>query len=182
MNIMKKQQKKWLMFFLFFAGFMPVIQAQTSLVGLNVKEKSGQQSTYALNTLSKLTFSSGNMSINKKDGSSVSVLTANVSYLNFSYITAINNVFGNDNSGLEKMVLSPNPVKSHFQIRYESQDGENSLVEIINMQGKIVLRQNFNCQTGINYIDIPFESYQNGIYFCRLVNENQPQVAKFIKY
>ncbi len=182
MNIMKKQQKKWFIFFLFTAGFMPVIQAQTSLVGLNVNEKSGKQSTYALNSLKNLTFKTGNMAINKKDGSIVSVPTINVSYLNFSYVTAVKDVFGNNNSDLEKMMLSPNPVKNHFQIRYESQNSENTVIEIINMQGKVVLQQSFNILTGINYIDIPFESYQNGIYFCRLLNENQPQVAKFIKY
>ena len=180
---MNKQTEKWNIIFLLIVGLTIVTtQAQTSQLGLTVKEKSGQKSTYALNALSKLTFSTGSMAINKKDGSSVSVLTANVSYLSFSSITALNNIYGDSNTNPEKMFLSPNPVKDHFQIRYESFSAESTQLEVINMQGKVVLRQSFNSQAGINYINVPFESCQNGIYFCRLQNGNQLEVAKFIKY
>jgi len=79
------------------------------------------------------------------------------------------------------MYLYPNPVVSQLQIRFETMTEENVQVHIMDMQGRMIYLQDLTSQTGINYISIPCESMQNGIYLCRLQKGNKIEINKFIK-
>ena len=173
---MKQLKVKWIIVFLVAAG-LSGLGAQTAM---NMKDKSGTQTSFVLSDLNKLTFASGNLTVNKKDGSSADFALTNVLNLNFSEITtAIVDLKGDEQSN---MLLYPNPVVNNLQIRYESSTEENVSLQIIDIQGKIVYLQSQNSQTGTNYLNIPFETYPNGMYLCRLQHGNNIEIKKFIKH
>ncbi len=171
---MKTKKNGGIVVFLFAFG-VTGLYAQTSL---NVKEKSGIQTSFVLNDLNKLVFSSGNMTVIRKDLNSRVFSLMNVRYLNFTDITSLDEIAIPGNSN---MLLYPNPVVSQLQIRYETTTEENVQVQIMDMQGRMIYLQNLTSQTGINYISIPCETMQNGIYLCRLQKGIKIEINKFIK-
>jgi len=173
---MKQLKVKWIIVFLVAVG-LSGLGAQTAM---NVKIKSGTQTSFALGDINKLTFTSGNLTVTKKDGNSTYFALANVLNLNFSEITSsIAEIKGDKQSN---MLLYPNPVVNNLQIRYESTTEENASLQIIDIQGKIVYLQSQNSQTGTNYLNIPLETYPNGMYLCRLHHGNDIEIKKFIKH
>jgi len=171
----KKCRALIITFFLLVADSATIYaQLQTALV---VNEKSGTKSSFSLSNIYKLTFNSGNVIINKKDGNISGFALSNVQYLNFTNLTALNPVSNLESS----MLLYPNPVRETLQVRYESTLDENVQIRIFDIQGKTIILQNMKTQTGTNYINIPFESFQRGLYFCQLQNGIKSEIAKFIK-
>ena len=171
----KKCRALIITFFLLVADSATIYaQLQTALV---VNEKSGAKSSFPLTNLSKLTFNSGNVIINKKDGNINGFVMSNVRYFDFSGTTSLSQI----NSMTNNMVLYPNPVRDMLQVRYESTLDENVQIRIFDIQGKTIILQNMKTQTGTNYINIPFDSFQRGLYFCQLQNGLKSEIAKFIK-
>ena len=140
-------------------------------------KKSGAKSSFPLTNLSKLTFNSGNVIINKKDGNINGFVMSNVRYFDFSGTTSLSQI----NSMTNNMVLYPNPVREMLQVRYESGSDENIQIRVFDIQGKTIIQEIMKTQTGTNYINIPFESFQRGLYFCQLQNGLKSEIAKFIK-
>jgi len=171
---MKKEKITWIIVLLFVIC-LSGLQAQTSL---NVKDKSGTQTSFLLSSLNKLVFTAGNMTVDKKDGSSDDFVLVNIRNLNFSNTTAIDQV----NSTGTNMLLYPNPVTDRLQVRYESVTEENVQVQLIDIQGRVLYQQNIKSQQGTNYVNIPVGSFQNGLYLCKLQKGNNIEISKFIKY
>jgi hypothetical protein len=171
---MKRQKLKWIIAFLV-SSVLSGLGAQTAM---NVKVKSSIQSSYDLSDINKLTFASGNLTVNKKDGSQTDFALTNALNLNFSNITSIAEIKSNEQSN---MLLYPNPVVNKFQICYKSLTEENVSLQIIDFQGKVIYLQNQQSQAGINYLYIPFEKYQDGMYLCRLQHGGNIEIKKFIK-
>lgn len=151
------------------------LEAQTFL---NVNETLGSQNPFALSGLKRLIFNTGNMSVVKKGGNISDFKLTNIRTMNFTNITATPELKDVDNT---KLTLYPNPVRNSLQIQYESKNAENVFIQIMNVQGKIIYQQNISNQTGINKVDIRVESYQNGLYLCRLHHDNILEVSKFVK-
>ena len=171
----KKCRALIITFFLLVADSATIYaQLQTALV---VNEKSGAKSSFPLTNLSKLTFNSGNVIINKKDGNINGFVMSNVRYFDFSGTTSLSQI----NSMTNNMVLYPNPVREMLQVRYESGSDENIQIRVFDIQGKTIILENMKTQTGANYINIPFDSFQRGLYFCQLQNGLKSEIAKFIK-
>jgi len=171
----KKCRALIITFFLLVADSATIYaQLQTALV---VNEKSGAKSSFPLTNLSKLTFNSGNVIINKKDGNINGFVMSNVLYFDFSGTTSLSQI----NSMTNNMVLYPNPVRDMLQVRYESGSDENVQIRVFDIQGKTIILENMKTQTGANYINIPFDSFQRGLYFCQLQNGLKSEIAKFIK-
>jgi len=174
MNITKQKTVNSLIVFLFAIG-LSGLQAQTLL---NVKEKLGAQTLFALSGLNKLIFSSDKMTVIKKTGNNSDFSLINIRYLNFTNTTAINEMSDSRNSNLK---LFPNPVIDLLNIQFESANEENVLIQIMNVQGKILYQQRLTNQTGINNLSIPLESFQKGLYLCQLIHGNKLEINKFVK-
>lgn len=172
---MKQKRVKWIFIILLIVGFTG-LRAQTVL---NVKVKTDAQSSFFLSDIKTLTFTSGTMSVNKRDGNINKFAMADVRNLNFSSIATNNKIL---NDGNIILMLYPNPVRDFLQVKYDSKAEENVYVQIINIQGKVVYQGLLKSQTGTNYIDIHTESFQNGMYLCRIQNGNKIETAKFIKH
>ena len=170
---MERKNGTWMLFLLFALGIAGV-QAQTSL---NVLAKSGNLTSFELNNINTLIFTSGTMTVNKKDGNILNFAMTDVRNLNFANITSLDVT----NAERGTMLLYPNPVKDHLQIRYESTSEEVVSVTIINIQGAVVFQKKTISQAGTNLFDIPLLTLQNGMYLCRLQNGNKIEMTKFIK-
>ena len=172
---MRRTNAKWIFVTLFAIG-LSGLPAQTIL---NVKEKSGTLTPFILGAIQKLSFNSEGIKVSRKGGNSSNFAWMNVRYLNFSEITYIGNVSKEENSN---MSLYPNPVKDRLQVRYETFSEENVIIQLIDIQGKVICTQNSKSTLGINYVNINSDTFQNGIYLCKLQTGNRVEIKKFIKY
>ena len=171
---MKQKKVNSLIVFLFAIG-LSGLQAQTLL---NVKEKTGTQTSFVLSGLNKLIFSSDKMTVINKTGNNSDFSLLNIRYLNFTNTTAINEISDSRNSNLK---LFPNPVIDLLYIQFESSNVENGLIQIMNVQGKILYQQRLTNQTGINNLRIPLGSFPKGLYLCQLNHGNKIEINKFVK-
>jgi len=151
------------------------LQAQTFL---NVRDKSGAQTSFALSDLNKLDFTSGKMTVIPKTGNNTDFLILDVRYLNFTSTTSISEL---NNTGNNDLKLYPNPVKDVLQIGYEAGNVENVLVRILDIQGKVLYQHNLPNQAGINSFFIPVESLRTGLYLCQIKHGNKLEISRFIK-
>lgn len=144
---------------------------------LNLKEKSGALSSFALNNIKKLTFDAGSITVNKKDGSTNVFNLSNIRYLNFSNATSVVKIVSNE----KKLTIYPNPVTDQLNVQFESSIAEETKIQIIDMQGMLVYQQILSSQSGLNYSTIPVVNLKNGLYLCRLQNGDKLETCKFIK-
>lgn len=170
-----KQKKINSLIVLLFAIGLSGLQAQTLL---NVKETLGTQTSFALNGMNKLIFNSDKMTVIKKTGINSDFSLINIRYLNFTNTTAINEISDSRNRNLK---LFPNPVIDLLNIQFKSANEENVLIQIMNVQGKILYQQRFTNQTGINNLSIPLASFQKGLYLCQLIYGVKLEINKFEK-
>ena len=161
--------------FLLSIGFSS-LKAQNTLV---VKEKSGTQTSFILNSLRKLTFPAGSMIVNKTDGSTSTYAFSTIRSLTFSDL--INNVSPIAKKERSNLTLYPNPVIDQLQMSYEALQEGSVQAEIIDFQGRILHRQAISCQEGTNQATIPVAQLQRGLYLFRLQNGNNVETIKFIK-
>jgi hypothetical protein len=118
---------------------------------LNVKEKLGKQTSFALNSIRKLTFTFGNFTVNKTDNIISAYALSDIRFLNLSALTFISKISSEENS---KLILFPNPVIDQLQISFKSTKAGNARIEIINLMGKILQQQNLNSPIGTNHVAI----------------------------
>lgn len=153
------------------------LQAQNVLF---VKEKSGVQTPYTLTNIEKLTFASGNITVNKKDGATNTYALSSIRYLNFGndVKTSISPI---GNEGNNTLILFPNPVIDQLHVQYVSSMSKKVQLQILDIQGRIILQKSFDSQSGINYATIQVSQLQHGLYFCRLQNGSKLETYKFLK-
>lgn len=152
------------------------LQAQNALY---IKEKSGVQTSFILNSLRTLTFPAGNMTINKADGSTNTFALSTIRSLNFGNVLLNIPPIGKKESS--NLMLYPNPVMDQLQISYEILKEGNVQVEIIDLQGRILHRQTISSQNGPNQAIIPVTHLRGGLYIFRLKNGTNVETIKFLK-
>lgn len=146
------------------------LQAQNSLY---VVEKSGTQTQFALSDIKTLTFPTGNMVVNKKDLSTNSYARIDLQQLNFvGTPNAINIAEETEN----KIVFFPNPVNNELKISL--QNTENTEIEIIDLQGRILQKLITNNETKLSF-DV--KQLTKGLYFCKINNGKTIKTIKFLK-
>jgi hypothetical protein len=170
--ILKLFKMKTIKFFnvvVFLLSFGLISNAQTKLI---LKEKSGITNSIIVNNIRSITFPTNNISINKIDESSDLVLLSDVRSLSFSDIISSVQVKNTN----DFQFLFPNPVNDKFQITSSEFNLTENNIEIFDLQGKCLLKQNFNIDEAINV-----EKLEKGVYLCRIQNKNNIQTIKFLK-
>lgn len=142
------------------------------------KRKIGYSTPHAFTSINKLTFDSGNMTVNKKDGSTSIYVLTDIRYLNSGITTDIAEISGDENNDI---LLYPSPVTDQLPIRHESKTTGNVQLQIMNMQGKFIYQQTLSSLYGTNYLTIPETNLLHSMYICRLQNGSKIETAKFIK-
>lgn len=145
---------------------------------LNLKENSGALASFALSNIIKLTFDSGNISVNKTDGSISAFPITNLRYLSFSKSTSIIDVAVNE----KKLTLFHDPSLNQINVQFESATSEETEIQIIDIKGMFVYQKTFRSQVGHNYSTISLVNLKSGLYLCRFQNGNKLETCKFIKH
>lgn len=157
-----------------------VFQSLNAQKTLNLKEKSGIQTTFQLSSIKKLTFSSGDMTINKLDASNSTYAISAVQNISFSglVLTDLSSELGFE---IDKMSLFPIPAVNELNVRYFASSSSTTQFQIIDLQGKVIFKEVFNSQSGLNNKVISVSNLSHGIYLCRLQNGNKLETSKFLK-
>ncbi|MBT8253174.1 MAG: thrombospondin type 3 repeat-containing protein, partial [Bacteroidia bacterium] len=74
---------------------------------------------------------------------------------------------------------SPNPVIDNLKITFSNIDDGLIPVQVYDINGKLLINRDFAVQN-TNYIQVPFNGFESGVYFISL-NLNKPEVLKIIK-
>lgn len=167
---MKQKRLKWMTIMILLFSAIG-IQAQNSL---NVHERSGIKTSINLSTIQNLIFTSGNMTINKKDATTSIFSLTNLGYIDFSSLsTGIG-----ENKISNQFILFPNPVQDVLIIKtLTSLTSEIHKFEIYGIDGKIVMSEFLNK----NLMCVNVTSLIKGVYFCRIHNGINVTTTKFIK-
>jgi hypothetical protein len=136
-----------------------------------VRPITGIQSAYSLATIKNLTFSNGNLVVTNLTGGNGTFALSGNRYLNFTDLTLA--------TPTHELVKSsfyayPNPATTVLNITNEDQSQILSHLEIISLEGRVVIEQNSP--------QVAVASLPQGIYFCKITsNNNQTQTIKFLK-
>jgi len=146
---------------------------------LYVKEKAGAQTSLALSDISKLSFASGIITINKTDGSTSDFTISDLRYLSFlNYSVGVAQTKVQPGFGIS---LYPNPVQDQLYISYESAKSDQIEMFIYNIQGKLMHQERINIQSGVNHSIINVSDLTGGLYIFRLQKGNKIETIKFTK-
>ena len=109
-------------------------------------------------------------------GANGCVNTTNVS-VNVSVCTGLNLV--SNNTGFS---LYPNPTNGILLLKMNTNQTTSVLVEVMDMAGKVILKNEFNFSDKGNATEINLEKFANGVYFIKLVtSEKATQTIRVVK-
>ena len=66
------------------------------------------------------------------------------------------------------VALYPNPISSNATISVDLYDNSNAVLEIVDVLGKIIMKENYSLNSGSNTIGFNVDRMTNGIYFAHL--------------
>jgi hypothetical protein len=148
------------------------LQAQT----MYVKQISGTQTPYTLSSVQKMTFSEGNITIQKTDNSKGEYALSALRYLNFTSLTVgiaePPMHFVNAN-----LFTYPNPVTDVLKIDLKGVTGEGT-ISILSLEGKVMQTQN---TSGNSLATMSLSHLPKGIYLCRYSSAEEIKTIKIIK-
>ena len=170
-----KRIKNYVIIFINLSLCFNVLQSQTSL---NLLTKSGTETYFNLADIAKLTFSAGNITVNKKDATFNTFALSEIQNLNFGLKTSVSEF---SDPGSTKLILYPIPVLNDLNVQFSAMSFSNAQLQIIDLTGKVVLQQSLSCQTGTNYKTISVLDLKHGLYLCLLKQGNKLETSKFLK-
>lgn len=147
------------------------LQAQT----MYVMETGGEQTSYTLNNIQKLTFSGGNIIVREMSGTSTTYSLAELRYLKFDNITSVQE---SESISLESITAYPNPVKDVMNIDFSKMKDVNGTISILSLEGKLLQSKQI---TETRIISLDVSSLPVGMYICRYSNEKEIKTVKIIK-
>jgi hypothetical protein len=147
------------------------LQAQT----LYVKAKSGTQTPYTLSDIKKMTFSSGNLSVNKKAGGTDAYALTNLRYLSFNLTTEVEEMTSTDS----RFIVYPNPVNTELNLQFNEMKNQPMSIEILSIDGRVVYNEQL--QRNVTTHKVNISELPNGLYLCRITSGTAIETTKFIK-
>ena len=152
-----------------FVFFISSLSAQT----MYINKKGGENKSYDVNNVSKMTFSTGNMNIVKTDKSIDIYALSSLQFVNFGdFNTAVQAINGFNN----KLIVFPNPVNDMLNIKNISSNG--STLVITSLEGKQILTKNLNA---IGNANVDVSQLPQGFYLCKLYDGTNVLTTKFLK-
>lgn len=143
------------------------------------KQKNGMQTSYELSNVKKLTFSSGEIEINKSDGSTDDYLLNDIQMLSFN--AKADEILDSKLSNGNSLNLYPNPASEMLTIDYYVSNSSFVCIEILDMKGLNMIQLSKNSLCGLNEISLDVEKLPAGIYVCRINGNGILKTLKFVK-
>ncbi len=148
------------------------LQAQTMLV----KQSDGAQAAYALSAVRKITFSSGNLTIENADNSSGIYALNGLRYLNFT--DHITNLDKQPDVKEQMLDAYPNPASNVINIDLTGTGQGEGTLRLFSLEGKTVFsRQVINKEI----LSLDISHLPKGIYLCQYTNATVAKTVKIIK-
>ncbi len=137
---------------------------------IEVLDQGGNSSSYLLNNVEKITFSSGEMILTKEDESTSSYLVSNLRRLSFDYlVTNQESSVGNDS----EVLLYPNPVNNELNLAIT----EACVVNILSLKGEVLITNEY-LEKGEKTILL--EGLPSGFYLCQYASEKEVKTVNSI--
>lgn len=138
-----------------------------------VRPLSGSQTSYSVANIKKLTFENGNLVVTNTTGANGIFALSDNRYLNFTNLP-----LGTTNSVVaeNKFYVYPNPSNQWLNIAHTNSSITPSLVEIVSIEGKLLLQQQLSSSSQIDISQLP-----KGMYLCKINSNTQSQIIKFLK-
>ncbi|HPX75093.1 MAG TPA: T9SS type A sorting domain-containing protein [Bacteroidales bacterium] len=153
--------------FVFFVFFVLPISAQSMYINTNET-----QDIYQLSSISKLSFSGGNIVVHKTDNSNVEYVINEIRYMSFSDYTGIYLPSEQE----DMLTVYPNPASNLLNINLPSDKLGGDLL-VLSLDGKTLMSYKLvDSQTAIDLNTLP-----QGIYFCRYIYGTHSETVKIIK-
>ncbi len=148
------------------------LQAQTMFV----KQSNGTQTAYALSNVRKMTFSSGNVTVQKTDNTTGVYVLSGLSYLSFQdFTTGINEP---QMPAVNTLLTYPNPIADMLNIDLTGTKNGEGCISILNLEGKVMQTQK---TSGMGMVTFNLSQLPQGIYLCRYTNGAETTTVKIVK-
>lgn len=141
-----------------------------------VRQINNIQTTYSIDNISKMTFSSGNILIDQINGNDVEFYVDSVRYIAFQLYTVGIQENRSDN---QKISVYPNPVCSILNIDLRNMSEDNGTIQIISMNG--CLLKSIPIPSGEKLLQIDVSGLAQGVYLCKIICTTKSETIKFIK-
>ena len=140
-----------------------------------VRPIAGNQTTYPVADIQKLTFDNGNMLVTNITGTSGTFALSSLRYVSF---TDFNLGTTNPELATNKFYAYPNPASHILNISGSNTIQRVSQIEILSLEGRLLLQQKPADESALQ-VDI--YALPQGMYLCKISNGNQQQTIKFLK-
>ena len=151
---------------------MQICCAQT----MYVRQINNIQTTYSIDNISKMTFSSGNILIDQINGNDVQFYMDSVLYIAFQLYTV---GIQENNSDNQKISVYPNPVSSILNIDLRNMAEDNGTIQILSMNGSLL--KSIPVPSGEKLLQIDVSGFAQGVYLCKIICAAKSETIKFIK-
>lgn len=145
---------------------------------MNITGFGGNQVSYELVDIRKLTFSSEQMIIDLSGQEPVSIVLDDIQVIKFNDLSSSINIIRPDEIG--KTSLFPNPVVNQLNLRLELDKHSRIMLSIQTIDGRIVREESIEAQSGTNEWQIDLSELNAGMYFCRISTMTQSKTVKFL--
>jgi len=165
---MESKFLKSILVFGIFALYVLPISAQN----LYVRNANETQEIYQLSSISKLSFSGGNLIVHKTDNSTVTHAISEIRYMSFSDYVDIFMPREQE----DVLTVYPNPASNLLNINLPS-DKLGGELHVLSLDGKTLMSHKLvDSQTAIDINSLP-----QGVYFCRYIFGTHSETVKIIK-
>lgn len=159
-------------------ALVAICETLTAQSKLFVMDFTDTQTAYTLSNLRSITFSPGNMFVHKTSGISDQYSFSTVRYLSFmDFTTDVSQTV----TGLTNLTVFPNPVTDRLSIQVNYMTNEPLRINICNLQGKAMCRQQVSASCLRQGISLDVLHYPAGVYLCRIEGKQSVSSVKFIK-
>lgn len=168
---MKHQQVK-ICLVLLFGLAISGLQAQK----MYLRKTNGTQTDFALTSIKKITFSSGNLVVSSTTGADASYSLLELWSLNFKDLN-----LGVDHlkQQPQAILLYPNPVTDVLHLSRTDTSQPLTFLEIISLEGRVLQQKDLNTINQFGPISVT--ELPQGLYFCKISTATSTQTIKFIK-
>jgi chitodextrinase len=81
---------------------------------------------------------------------------------------------------IDDIKIYPNPASEQVNISISSNHGESIIIKLLSIQGKEVLSRRFENPVGKNVMNINTSSFDNGVYFMIIIDDEDTYNLKFV--
>lgn len=170
MTIFACLRLKTSMIFLFISNLL-IAQGQE----LYITEKNGNQDSYIISDLAKISFSSGNINISMTDKRSEIYVPSDLRCLSFTDLgIGTNSVFRQNR--VNDIEIYPNPARDIVNVKFSGFDNEKVKLEIYSIYGKKVCSIKLYPYQKTHHIDL--SDLIKGVYVCKIKNQSIKLIKK----